>query len=454
MLWEGYSFKGPAGTSFDIDDVAQQRFALEMAAAGVPLAWVETVSLNNPGPVILVAAADSASRDINAADLVCDGTADNVEIQYAIDNMPSRGGDIVLAPGSYNLAAGLLITANKRIVIHGAGALLNVPASTTGLMISQGATGGNKRGTFVYDLRIDGGGLANTIGVNFEDTNWSGLIGVQIENCDRGILMHANASNQFVEGITLEDVIIRTPGVYGIELRRTSGTNSFGQHRWSGVSINIQGSPTSAIGWLVPNLCSMYRSRLEVGVWIASSQTGVSIDGDMDNAALDLFVEGSTGSTGNLAVLIGANATISNLLWHFSTWGTVNNKITNASNKDFSYRSAEAQWNAAVAGSLFGIRRHGDTNNRVQFETPAAGGKIQLGPGNAVVDVNAYRSAANILASDDKVDPASLNLQVKAGTPVDGDIVGGAADGDIVVDSTGNKIWVRIGGTWKGVVVA
>ena len=42
---------------------------------------------------------------------------------------------------------------------------------------------------------------------------------------------------------------------------------------------------------------------------------------------------------------------------------------------------------------------------------------------------------------------------VKAGVPVDGDFTN-PVNGMLAVDSTDNKIYVRIGGTWKGVVVA
>jgi hypothetical protein len=44
---------------------------------------------------------------------------------------------------------------------------------------------------------------------------------------------------------------------------------------------------------------------------------------------------------------------------------------------------------------------------------------------------------------------SGTNIQTKAGTPTDADIVGGAADGDTVIDTATSKIWVRIGGTWK-----
>src|SRR5262245_20256284 len=48
---------------------------------------------------------------------------------------------------------------------------------------------------------------------------------------------------------------------------------------------------------------------------------------------------------------------------------------------------------------------------------------------------------------------SSVVNKVKAGTPVDADVTA-PADGMMVLDSTANKIWVRLGGTWKGVVVS
>jgi hypothetical protein len=47
-----------------------------------------------------------------------------------------------------------------------------------------------------------------------------------------------------------------------------------------------------------------------------------------------------------------------------------------------------------------------------------------------------------------------LAAKVKAGTPSDADFPAAPPDGTIVPDSSGSKIWVRLGGTWKGVAVA
>jgi hypothetical protein len=47
----------------------------------------------------------------------------------------------------------------------------------------------------------------------------------------------------------------------------------------------------------------------------------------------------------------------------------------------------------------------------------------------------------------------SVAVKVKAGTPTDADTFN-PVDGMMILDSTANKIWVRLGGLWKGVVVA
>jgi hypothetical protein len=46
-----------------------------------------------------------------------------------------------------------------------------------------------------------------------------------------------------------------------------------------------------------------------------------------------------------------------------------------------------------------------------------------------------------------------VSTLTKAGVPNDGDFVTGANDGMLAVDTTNNKIYVRIGGVWKSVTV-
>jgi len=62
---------------------------------------------------IIIAAADSLDK--TKADYVCDGTADNADIQDAIDALPATGGRILLLDGTYNIE---VTTDNDSITIN------------------------------------------------------------------------------------------------------------------------------------------------------------------------------------------------------------------------------------------------------------------------------------------------------------------------------------------------
>lgn len=61
---------------------------------------------------LVIAAADSSAKSKAQADYVCDGTADDVEIQAAIDALPITGGKIQLLEGLFNLSNEISITTN------------------------------------------------------------------------------------------------------------------------------------------------------------------------------------------------------------------------------------------------------------------------------------------------------------------------------------------------------
>lgn len=78
-------------------------------------------------PSVLTVAASTASAAVKAsATYVCDGTADNVEIQAAIDAVKALGGEVRLTEGTFNLAVALSITgvnsyAGTTTILAGAG---------------------------------------------------------------------------------------------------------------------------------------------------------------------------------------------------------------------------------------------------------------------------------------------------------------------------------------------
>ena len=82
-------------------------------------------------------------------DYVCDGTADNVQINAAIASMAATGGTIWLGPGTFVLAASIDMTGKPGIQILGTPAsIIDATAITVGLLIDYDdgtgwATGGN-----------------------------------------------------------------------------------------------------------------------------------------------------------------------------------------------------------------------------------------------------------------------------------------------------------------------
>jgi len=67
----------------------------------------------------------SNSRE-NYADYRCDGTADEVEIQAAIDALPATGGSVILLDGTFVLGAGITIASYKSLIGTGFGTVLKI----------------------------------------------------------------------------------------------------------------------------------------------------------------------------------------------------------------------------------------------------------------------------------------------------------------------------------------
>jgi hypothetical protein len=64
-------------------------------------------AISSQGPTFVVAANDANARVKSAADYLCDGTADDVQIQAAIDALPANGGRVLLSEGTFTLAASI-----------------------------------------------------------------------------------------------------------------------------------------------------------------------------------------------------------------------------------------------------------------------------------------------------------------------------------------------------------
>ena len=70
---------------------------------------------------LVVAASDSSSQSKAAANYVCDGIDDQVEIQWAINNLSSNGGTVYIAEGTYLVTTTISVDSSSNITIKGSG---------------------------------------------------------------------------------------------------------------------------------------------------------------------------------------------------------------------------------------------------------------------------------------------------------------------------------------------
>ena len=87
------------------------------AASATGMKWNSALS----GAVtFLVAASNASTVSKNGANFLCDGIADDVQIQEAIDALPAVGGTVVLSEGTFIIAADLILSSSAT-KINGSG---------------------------------------------------------------------------------------------------------------------------------------------------------------------------------------------------------------------------------------------------------------------------------------------------------------------------------------------
>ena len=99
---------------------------------------------------------------------------------------------------------------------------------------------------------------------------------------------------------------------------------------------------------------------------------------------------------------------------------------------------------AAASSQAVGVKVDGDSEARVKID---AGGKITWGSGSAAGDATLYRSAANILKTDDTLEAASGVVTLAT----DGAPSAALANGAIAVDTTNDTFYFRSSGSWQEV---
>lgn len=176
--------------------------AVEALEARVGITGAPTFSRSS----LLVAASNAPATWIAAADYTCDGTADDVQIQAALDALPAAGGTVMLSPGLFTVAvsAGSPVTGDSlttpycvkitathgAVTLRGAGMgattikLANSQGSNTIPLLIRGASTGKRTAqTVISDLAFEGNDANQTAWTDFGMIEVAYADRVTIERC-------------------------------------------------------------------------------------------------------------------------------------------------------------------------------------------------------------------------------------------------------------------------------
>lgn len=127
-------------------------------------------------PSLFVAASTAATEQKALADYICDGTADQVQINAALAALPGSKGTVVLSSGTFSTTAAINVGDSQRLVGQGIDSTIIMGASTTFHVIHMGnrqATGVMSNFMVLKDLSVSSAGGANSY-----DTVWADGMGI------------------------------------------------------------------------------------------------------------------------------------------------------------------------------------------------------------------------------------------------------------------------------------
>jgi len=191
------------------------------------------------GATCYVVASDAKSESKDFAQLlehlgypvwVCDGTDDQVEIQAAIDALPSSGGRISILEGTYSIAANITIPSNTEIYHYPGAKLVLTDPTIYNIYKNSDFSGGNTR-IVLRGGEFDGNRGAQTI------TNHGGLIhfckvtdslisgvyahdginhGIEITRSQRITIENSTVENCGDDGLSVSDGAAALGGAAGV----------------------------------------------------------------------------------------------------------------------------------------------------------------------------------------------------------------------------------------------
>ena len=287
--WRNDDLAAGVGVSPEIASILEQRDRdLEDFLAG---------GGGKPYATIVIAASDSTAADKASADFVCDGVADNVEIQAAFDAIDTNagmvGGKVLLLEGTFSIAAGVEVN-GRRASLEGMGHGTILDASGSFDAGVKGSTVIHMPGlwTGIKNLEIIGGTGLRCVFFRNKYDNYA--LGLSVLGGAEGISHDGPGGGALIVGN-----FVRSQTTAGIVL----GVN--GDERWVVAHNSVEGAQAGIV-------CNAGRGIIQSNVVWASTTDGITLNGDNN-----LCTGNVCDTNGAYGIKVGATATNARVAGNF-----------------------------------------------------------------------------------------------------------------------------------------
>lgn len=255
---------------------------------------------------LVVAASDSSAKSKAQADYVCDGIADNVEIQAAIDAITDVGEIAVLGANLYFSDQATIDLVTKKISIRaGNTKVISSCASGVPAFEIKNQPAYKRFQPVLSGFIIDGQDKAvGRVGVKLTDNIYMPpLEFLEILNTNKGIEVSSPVASQ-AEGLTLEHIWLRANN-YSIYYPDFVSDFSCSTPFWNDININLA---TGGVGVRIGTNVGLPNGFMKLQIWLESETgTAIFLDGNLNGTHLILKID-ATAPTTSTVFDIGANA--------------------------------------------------------------------------------------------------------------------------------------------------
>ena len=226
-------------------------------------------------------------------DYLCDGTADDVEINDAITALPATGGEIVILDGTYNITAKIDVTKDNVSIIG------NGDATILKRMFNTSQPGGvitltSRSGCKIANLQIDGNKTSyinnNNYGIYLYGSSNNTITGNTCNNNSFGIYLSASSSNIVTSNICNNNT---NSGIYlySSSNNNTVTGNTCNNNTNSGIYLYSSSNNNTVTG----NACYNNNS---FGIYLGSSSSNNTVTGNAcNNNNYGIYLNGSSNNT-------------------------------------------------------------------------------------------------------------------------------------------------------------